>query len=173
MAANKISAELGWPLLLMCIIICAIAGHMTLAHGDWIEEEKLVPSDGTDDDWFGYSASICGDSAVIGVWWDDDNGDNSGSAYVYRDDGTGWGDEVKLLAFDGEAGDQFGESVSISGNTAVIGAPRTTTRAITPAPRTCSATTARLGWRTRSFCLPTAKWATPSARPYRSPVTPP
>jgi hypothetical protein len=90
---------------------------------DWIEEQKLVASDGAADDNFGYSAAVLGDLAVIGAERDDDNGYESGSAYVYRFDGTDWVEEQKLLASDGERNDRFGSSVTVSGGVAVIGVP--------------------------------------------------
>ena len=88
----------------------------------WAEEAKLLPSDGAADDLFGYSVSISGDYALVGARFDDDNGDDSGSAYLFKRTGTSWAQEAKLLASDGAAGDVFGHSVSISGNYAVVGA---------------------------------------------------
>ncbi len=88
---------------------------------NWVEESKLLAPDGAVD-WFGYSISVSGEVAVVGANWSDDNGSNSGSAYVYRYDGTSWAQESKLLASDGAASDFFGHSVSVSGEVAVIGA---------------------------------------------------
>ena len=86
---------------------------------------KLLARDGASEDRFGWSVSISGDgtTAIVGAIWDDDNGTNSGSAYVYRFDGTDW-IETKLLASDGASDDHFGISVSISsdGTTAIVGA---------------------------------------------------
>ncbi|MDG2053345.1 MAG: hypothetical protein P8J86_01415 [Phycisphaerales bacterium] len=87
------------------------------------EPEKLTASDGDSSDYFGLSVSISGDYAVIGAPSDDDNGETSGSAYVFERDGAGnWSEVQKLTASDGAGGDWFGYSVSISGNYAVIGA---------------------------------------------------
>jgi hypothetical protein len=88
----------------------------------WTEEQKLTASDGDANDRFGSSIGISGDTAVIGAWCDDDNGDQSGSAYIFRFNGTSWVEEAKLLASDGDVVDYFGVSVAISGSTAVIGA---------------------------------------------------
>ena len=85
----------------------------------WIEEAKLLASDGEYTDWFGYSVSICGDYVIIGAYGDDDW---SGSAYIFRRDGYSWIEEAKLLASDVSEGDSFGYSVSIEGDTALIGA---------------------------------------------------
>ncbi len=88
----------------------------------WSEQAKLTASDGAAYDYFGYSVSISGDYAVVGATYDDDNGNDSGSAYIFKRDGTNWSPQVKLLAADGAAGDWFGRSVSVSGDYAIVGA---------------------------------------------------
>jgi hypothetical protein len=90
----------------------------------WIEEAKLTPADGAEADHFGVSVSVSGGYAIIGAFWDDDRGVESGSAYVFRNEGTSWIEEAKLTAGDGSAQDYFGFSVSISGDYAVVGAYR-------------------------------------------------
>ncbi len=50
---------------------------------DWTEQAKLTASDGAAGDRFGSSVSICGDRAIMGASWDDDQGDLSGSAYIF------------------------------------------------------------------------------------------
>ncbi|MCH7498230.1 MAG: hypothetical protein IH971_10315, partial [Candidatus Marinimicrobia bacterium] len=89
----------------------------------WTQEAKLLASDGFQGDYFGITVSISGDYAIVGAWGDDDNGSFSGSAYLFKRTGTSWAQEAKLLPSDGAAGDQFGFSVSISGDYAVVGAP--------------------------------------------------
>jgi hypothetical protein len=82
----------------------------------------LTASDGAIVDQFGRAVSVSGNTALIGSYLDDDNGADSGSAYVFQYNVTnGWIEVAKLTASDGAAGDQFGRSVSVSGNTAVIG----------------------------------------------------
>ena len=49
----------------------------------WVEVAKLTASDGNPDDIFGGSVSISGDFAIVGATLDDENGTNSGSAYIY------------------------------------------------------------------------------------------
>ena len=90
----------------------------------WIEEAKLLSSDGAEGDHFGYSVAISGDAVVVGAHQDDDNGSSSGSAYVFRYNGLDWGtqEETKLLASDGGGWDHFGYSVAISGDAALVGA---------------------------------------------------
>lgn len=89
------------------------------------QETKLAPSDPMTDDRFGSDVSISddGSAAVIGAVYDDDNGVNSGSVYIFEKTDDRWS-ETKLIAADGSAGDFFGESVSISGdgNKIVVGA---------------------------------------------------
>ncbi|MFC2041905.1 FG-GAP repeat protein, partial [Chloroflexota bacterium] len=88
----------------------------------WTQQAKLTASDGAGDDWFGSSVAISGDTAVVGAFYDDDNGADSGSAYVFVRSGTNWTQQAKLTASDGAAEDLFGSSVAISGDTAVVGA---------------------------------------------------
>ena len=81
---------------------------------------KLLPSDGTSNDYFGYSVAISGNYAIVGAYGDDDNGSNSGSAYIFN---VQTGDQLhKLTASDGADSDRFGYSVAISGNYAIVGA---------------------------------------------------
>ena len=91
--------------------------------GQWVQEQKLVASDGDDNDIFGWSVSLDGDVALIGAYGDEVGPlFGAGSAYVFRFNGSQWVQEQKLTASDGLAGDFFGWSVSLSGNIAVIGA---------------------------------------------------
>lgn len=89
----------------------------------WVQEEKLLPHDGAAGDQFGWAGVISGDVAILGAKYDDDNGADSGSAYVFRDNGVNWNEDGKLLPADGAAGDGFGHAVSIFGNVATVGAP--------------------------------------------------
>ena len=91
--------------------------------GNWIEIDKLLANDGVSGDYFGMSVGISGDTVIVGAFAVDDQGTDSGAAYIFQDDGAGnWAHIDKLLAADGAAGDEFGRSVSISGDTVVIGA---------------------------------------------------
>ncbi len=81
---------------------------------------KLLANDGAAGDWFGVSVAISGDTAIVGSYRDDDNGDNSGSAYLF--DTTTGQQLFKLLPNDGAAFDSFGFRVAISGDTAIVGA---------------------------------------------------
>lgn len=89
---------------------------------------RLAASDAdpTTGNQFGYSVSISGDYAVIGANWDDDDATSAvdtGAAYIFKREGMSWLEQGKLTASDGAAEDQFGCSVSISGDYAVISSP--------------------------------------------------
>ena len=88
----------------------------------WIQKARLLANDGSTDDHFAYSVSISGETAIIGAEYDDDNGTNSGSAYIFEKVNNSWTQKAKLKAGDGASNDRFGEGVLISGNTAIIGA---------------------------------------------------
>jgi len=94
--------------------------------GDWKQVAKLTANDSEAGDSFGCSVSICGLTALIGAVMDEDNGHASGSAYVFHytniPGGYGWIQKQKLLPGDGAANDEFGVSVSLNGNKALIGA---------------------------------------------------
>jgi hypothetical protein len=88
----------------------------------WNEQAKLTASDGETDDRFGQSVAIAGEYAISSAFADDDNGNNSGSAYIFKRDGTSWNEQAKLTASDGAAYDWFGTSVAIAGEYAIVGA---------------------------------------------------
>jgi hypothetical protein len=92
---------------------------------NWTQTKKVVPFDGANADEYGYSVSIDNDTLVVGARADDDNGTSSGSAYIYsRNQGgsNNWGLVKKVLASDAAAGDEFGFSVSVSGDVMLVGA---------------------------------------------------
>jgi hypothetical protein len=91
---------------------------------NWGEVKKLTASDGVAGDYFGYSVAISGDTVVVGSYGNDDKGANSGSVYVFERNQGGagnWGEVKKLTTSDGVVGDYFGYSVTISGDTVVVG----------------------------------------------------
>jgi len=92
---------------------------------NWTEQAILNAGDGAAVDRFGGAVSISGDYAIVGASQHDDNGSNSGSAYIFMRDSVNWIQVQKLLASDGAADDEFGSSVSISGDDeiAIVGTP--------------------------------------------------
>jgi len=92
--------------------------------GVWTQQAKLSASDGSSSDNFGTSVSASGDTIIVGAQGDDDNGkSDSGSAYVFVRSSSGvWSQQQKLTAgSDAREWDYFGNSVSVSGDTAVVG----------------------------------------------------
>ena len=81
---------------------------------------KLAPMDGNEEDRFGYSTAISGNTALVGAIFDDDGGSNSGSAYLF--DATTGEELFKLTADDASEGALFGAAVAIAGDTAFIAA---------------------------------------------------
>ncbi len=96
---------------------------------NWGEMTKLTASDAKGGDEFASSVAVSGDTAVVGAWWEDawspNINFNAGAAYVFQRDQGGagnWGELTKLTASDLQAGDWFGASVAVAGDTAVVGA---------------------------------------------------
>ena len=95
----------------------------------WSQTATLTASDGAAGDFFGSSVSISGSTvAVTAPYATVGANGQQGAAYVFTNSGSAWSQTAKLTASDGEAGDLFGgifygNKVSISGNTVVVGAP--------------------------------------------------
>ncbi len=92
---------------------------------NWGEVKKLTALDAAATDRFGISAAISGDTIVVGAYGKDDPGENTGTAYVFERNWGGadeWREIARLSAPGLQAYDWFGYSVSISGNTIVVGA---------------------------------------------------
>ncbi len=85
----------------------------------WMEQGKLIASDGEAGDRFGIEVSMDGGYAIIGAYYDDTN---TGSAYMFKRTGEDWTEEDKLTASDGGIDNFFGRSVSIDGDYTIIGA---------------------------------------------------
>jgi len=90
---------------------------------DFTQVAKLLNPDGAANDRFGFSVAFSDDVALVGAYGNDDAGPGSGSAHVFRKPLIGtWIQEAKLTASDAASGDDFGWSVAISGNIALVGA---------------------------------------------------
>ena len=88
----------------------------------WQLQSVLLATDGTESDRFGAAVAAHGDLVVVGARWEDANGENSGSAYVFRRTDQTWTPEGKLVGSDTAAGDNFGHVVAVSSGTIVVGA---------------------------------------------------
>jgi hypothetical protein len=88
----------------------------------WTQQAKLIPDDGVEDDFFGFSVSISGDTAVVGAHGNDAVGIDSGAAYIFVRSGTTWTQQAKLTAGDAAIGDEFGYAVDINNADVIVGA---------------------------------------------------
>ncbi|MEN6310663.1 MAG: FG-GAP repeat protein [Acidobacteriota bacterium] len=92
----------------------------------WGQVAKLVPGDGASSDYFGCAVAISGDIIAVGAYGEDGSGADMGAAYVfYRNQGgsDAWGMVRKIAASDGEADDMFGGTLTLDGDTLVVGTP--------------------------------------------------
>jgi len=87
------------------------------------QTQKLLAGDGAASDFFGYSVAISGSTAIVGAPRAVNNSSTTGSAYIFDFSDSQNVTQTKLIASGGEAGDFFGQSVAISGSTAIVGAP--------------------------------------------------
>ena len=91
--------------------------------GTWSQQAKMSASDGVAGDNFGSSVAIGGTTAVVGAPWHHVANSASGAAYVFVASGGTWSQQAEVSASDGVAGDEFGTSVAVDGDTIVVGAP--------------------------------------------------
>lgn len=103
--------------------------------GTWTQQAYLKASNTGEEDSFGVSVAISGDTIVAGSPFEDSgasgiNGNqsdnskgNAGAVYVFVRSGGVWSQQAYLKASNPGAGDRFGGSVAISGDTVVVGAP--------------------------------------------------
>ncbi len=87
----------------------------------WTEVAQLTSDDGEAGDSFGQTVSISGNRIAVGAPQDDDNGDLSGSTYIFEEIDAEWVQIAKIVPDDGEEGDQFGrQALNIQGDTLVV-----------------------------------------------------
>ncbi len=92
--------------------------------GGWVEVQKLTPPGGQNSYFFGVSVAVDHDLAVVGAENADTRSQNTGAAYVYQREPDGvWIQLAELVADNSRYQDEFGRSVAIDGNIAVVGAP--------------------------------------------------
>ncbi len=99
----------------------------------WSQQAYLKAGNTEAGDLFGYSVAMDGDTVVVGAYFEDSGttginstpdelGAEAGAAYVFVRSGTSWSQQAYLKASNTDAGDWFGHSVAVSGNTVVVGA---------------------------------------------------
>ena len=86
----------------------------------WSQQAELTASDGAANDEFGSSVAISGRIVVVGA---PSKHSFTGAAYVFSRSGKAWSQQAELTASDAVKQEEFGNSVGISGTTAVVGAP--------------------------------------------------
>ena len=87
----------------------------------WSQQAKLTASDAAAGKYFGHRVSISGNTVAIGT---PELGDGvaDGAVHIFTRSGTSWSQQAKLEASNAGSNDQFGDAVSISGDTVVVGA---------------------------------------------------
>lgn len=104
----------------------------------WSHEAYLKAPNTTNGDWFGWSVGLSGNTAAVGALWEDSNttsiingsdlstsnnsGSDNGAVYVFKRSGSTWVHEAYLKSPNNSNGDNF-SSLSVSGDTIVVGAP--------------------------------------------------
>lgn len=99
----------------------------TESNGTWTQAHKLLADDGVPGDFFGDAVAIDGTTIISGAPGATiDDAPFAGAAYLYTASGGNWTQSTKLVASDGQLGDELGYSVTIQGGTAIVGAPHPT-----------------------------------------------
>ena len=90
----------------------------------WNQVQQLISPDISEYEHFGHTIAVWEDYAIIGADWNNnENGEDAGAAYIYKNEGGTWVEKTKLIASDGGYLHQFGFSVSIHEECVIIGAP--------------------------------------------------
>lgn len=100
--------------------------HQDRSQADgWASTIKLTATDADPGDSFGNAVALDDDILLVGAFADDEQGNSAGAAYLFQrhpGEQPGWQQTAKLLAGDGATTHQFGISVALAGNIAVVGA---------------------------------------------------
>jgi len=110
--------------IILCLASCvsfAASNPSTAATTAWKQLAELTPTNRNNQDWFGVTVAVSGDTTVVGAF--DPNFQTTGTVYVFVTPSGGWRNMTQtaiLTPSDGGAG--FGTSVAISGDTIVVGA---------------------------------------------------
>lgn len=101
------------------------AAHVFVRSGfAWTHQAKLLAADAAMADYLGFATAISGDTAVAGAPYADvSSQDDAGAVYVFTRAGTNWTQQQKLTASDAGSDDNFGQTLAISGDTIIVGAP--------------------------------------------------
>ncbi len=125
----------------------------------WNERDTLQAEGGRTGDFFGHSVAMSGDRIVVGALFADPAPEdwpimNAGAAYVFVRKGNGWKQDAELVARNAQSFDEFGTSVSVSGNTIIVGAPGKTYYGHLRAGAAYLFTRGGAGWEQQSMMAP-------------------
>lgn len=120
------TALIGAPYTDLVFSIDRGAAYVFTGSGNsWSQDDRLMANDAAPDDRFGNAVALDGNTALIGAFLADVNGNsNQGAGYIFVHENGVWSQQDKLQDGGGAAGDRLGRSVSIEGDTALLGAPR-------------------------------------------------
>jgi hypothetical protein len=111
-------------IVVLCLtsFLCFVASAQRAAETNaWAQLAELTPTKRVNQDWFGVSAAVSGNTVVVGAF--DANIERTGAAYVFVKPSRGWGNMTQTATLTpSDGGAAFGYSVAISGNTIIVGA---------------------------------------------------
>ncbi|GAB4021191.1 FG-GAP repeat protein [Spirosoma koreense] len=84
----------------------------------WTQQQRLTASDGASSDFFGSNVALGGDYAIVGAY---NKNATQGAAYLFVRNGDTWSQPQRLMPNDGASYDNFGISLAISGDYAIVG----------------------------------------------------
>ena len=121
------SVKYMWRAVSVALFACTLAGPGdTQARGQWEQAYKLTADDAAQEDWFGLTIAISGNIAVVGApqfLFVCPNEPHCDTGAIYLFDITTGQQLYSIVPADAAPGDQFGSSVSVSGNILIVGAP--------------------------------------------------
>lgn len=105
--------------MVVLVLVIGMMLGITAVNAQIIETQRLISDDLATEDYFGNGMAVSGDYAIIGACYDDDNGSNSGSAYIFYNNAGTWEQQQKINASDGQSNEFFALTVAISGDYAI------------------------------------------------------
>ena len=129
------SSRIGLRLWIPAFAAMALGWPLAGAGGIVAQQAYVKASNTGENDQFGFSVAISGDTMVVGAWKEASNSTgvngsqnnnsapDAGAAYVFVRNGSNWSQQAYLKASNTDPGDCFGYSVAVSGDTVVVGAP--------------------------------------------------
>jgi hypothetical protein len=118
---RRMTSILGTILALTLLLCFSASAQWTGETNAWAQLAELTPATRVNQDWFGVSSAISGNTVVVGAF--DANIEKTGAAYVFVKPSSGWGNMTQTATLTpSDGGEGFGTSVAISGNAIIVGA---------------------------------------------------